>query len=356
MHIVICDGAIVLGGAERVISILSRELVERGNDVTLLLFYNRPLFYEIDNRVRIVSEEKEGCNSIFKHLSFRRRFFKKTKPDLVLSFLAPFNMVTIASMLFLRIPLIVADRNDPRKVPNNIFLRLLRNILYSLADTVVVQSDRNKNYFSGSVKKKSIVIYNPVEMGNYLGAGLECEKKEKIVYVGRLVKQKNIFGLIDAFLSVHQLYTNYKLELYGDGDLSQDIREYVDRLNLTDYVGINGNIKNVFEEIKDARIFVLNSDYEGQPNALIEAMCLGLPVVSTRVSGATEIVQDRSNGLLVDVRDSDGLKDALIDLIEDKELAKRCSANAISVYELFETKSIVDKWINLFNELQTDRT
>ena len=79
-------------------------------------------------------------------------------------------------MLGLKTPLIVADRNDPRRVPKNWIIRLFRNIMYLFTDAIVVQTNNNKKYFSTWYKKDIPVIFNPVDLGGYTGKAINTKK------------------------------------------------------------------------------------------------------------------------------------------------------------------------------------
>ena len=89
---------------------------------------------------------------------------------------------------------------------------------------------------------------------------------------------------------------------------------------------------------------MLSSNYEGMPNALIEAMGLGVPVISTKVSGATDLVKDGINGLLIDVNDSDSLLDSMNRLAESEELRRNLSQEAVKIVSMLNSKNICDIW------------
>lgn len=346
MKIIISCGTMQQGGAERVISILTKKFLDKGHEVELLLYYDRPLFYEIDERVKVVIDEEHiGKVNPLKHILWRRNYIKESSPDVIVSFLAPVNMVNIVANMGLKIPIIVADRSDPRKAPSNIAVRLARDILYRFAGGVVLQNERNRAYFKDSIKEKSEVIYNPLDIGEYKGAGLSCEKSKKIVSVGRIIEQKRPELLVNSFNNIHKEFEEYKLVFYGDGDLKGEMERYAKSIGLGEKVEFAGATQNVYESIKDAELFVLCSDYEGMPNALLEAMCVGLPVISTKVSGATDVIKSGENGFLVECGSEEELTMAMYLMLKDDDMRGRLAENAVNLYEKLDSDEIADKWL-----------
>ena len=309
-------GTLTNGGAERVVSILSSTMAEQGMDVEVLTYYDVPIFYNVNTNVKITCVEKEtGTKKRVKNFFWLRKYIKKNA-EVLISFLAPFNIFAILCNFGTGIPIIVADRNDPTKIPSNIAMRKIRDVLYCFADRVVVQTKKNQKYFSKTVQKKSEVIFNPINLGDKAGSALQAEKKNKIVSVGRLMPQKNQKLLLDAFQTVVKKYPDYNLVIYGDGPLKEELGNYAQMLDIQEHVLLPGSVSDVHDQIKNAKLFALSSDYEGMPNALIEAMCLGLPVISTEVSGATDLIEDHKNGILVALNDKEAMEAAMLELIE----------------------------------------
>ena len=114
---------------------------------------------------------------------------------------------------------------------------------------------------------------------------------------------------------------------------------------MTNVVNLPGSVKNVYDKIADAEIFVMSSNFEGMPNALIEAMCLGLACVSTKVSGATDLIQDGVNGDLVDIGNEQALAEKIIRLIDEDERRRTYALNAMQLNELLSTEKIVQQWL-----------
>jgi len=344
-------GTLCGGGAERVVATLSSCMAEQGMAVEILTYYDKPITYEVNSKVKIsVVEKLTGKTSKVQNLFEVRKYFKQNA-KVVISFLAPFNMMAIVSKLGTGIPIVVADRNDPTKVPFNKYIRKLRDFLYMFAEGIVLQTEKNREYFSNVVKRKSTVIYNPVDMKVYAGVSLKTEKEKKIVSAGRLMRQKNHKMMIDAFAEVIKDYPEYQLIIYGEGPYREELERYIQELKISEKVFLPGNTTELHEQIKNAEIFVLSSDYEGMPNALIEAMCMGIPVISTKVSGATDLIYHGENGILVDVNDSFSLKKAMMELIENKEKANVIAKRATELNAQLEVKKIMDQWISFIQEI-----
>ncbi len=347
MKIIISCGTMMQGGAERVISILSEKFSDMGHNVELLLYFEKPQFYKLDERVRVTVDEKViGNKNVLRHIAWRRSFIKKSKPDVVISFLAPINMVDIIAMLGFKTKHIVADRSDPRRSPEEFIIRCARDFLYHFGDGIVLQNNRNREYFPYAIRKKSKIIYNPLDLGEYMGCGLNSEKEKKIVCVGRIIDSKRPEMLIRAFRKICNEFPQYKLVFLGDGNKKTEMEEYANTLGLAEKVEFCGAVENVFEQIKSAALFVLCSDYEGMPNSLLEAMCIGIPVISTRVSGATDVITHGENGILIECSDEEALADAMMRMLSDDDLRRKCSENAVKLCEKLNCDKIAKQWLD----------
>ena len=344
-------GTLRNGGAERVVSVLASQMAEQGLDVEILMYYDKPVFYELSSKVKVTAVEKEtGKKGKIQNLCWLRNYFKNNA-KVVLSFLAPFNMLAIVSVFGTKVPMIVADRNDPTKVPSNILVRKTRDILYMFANGVVLQTEKNKSYFNKKVQQKSKVIYNPVDMKGYAGAALNAKKEKIIVTAGRLMPQKNQKLLIKAFSEISLKYPEYKMVIYGEGPSRTELESLIDKLGMQEKVILPGNVSDLHEQMKLAELFVMSSDYEGMPNALIEAMCLGLPVISTKVSGKDELVQKEKNGILVDCGNEKQLIEAMDELLENPERLKAYAQENVKLVEKLDIRLIVTEWTEFIDDM-----
>ncbi len=337
-------GSLEEGGAERVISYLTSHFADNGLAVSLVLFHDRELFYPLDERVEVRVVEKEVQHGgLLSRIRWLRRYFRR-ESSIVLSFLAPFNIVALLAGMGVKTPILVADRNDPRFVPGNPFLRLLRNGLYRFADGVILQTRHNRAYFSKRIQKKSRIIYNPIDLGDRRGEALRTPKEELVVSVSRLMPQKNQTMLIRAFAAVHAEFPAYRLVIYGEGSARRELEDLICSLEAQDYILLPGSEKQVFDKICPATLFVLSSHYEGMPNALAEAMCLGLPCISTAVSGATDMIQSGENGWLISPGNTEELTAAMRCLLSDPSKAAQLGQQAVKLNDTLAKSVIAEEW------------
>lgn len=353
MKLLVSCGTLMSGGAERVLSVLSKSFTDKFDEVVYLTWIDAPDFYPLDSRIiRICVERECGSKSVFKKALWFRNHIKRNDYSLILSFLEPFNVLICLTLTGLKTPIIVADRNDPRWVWNSFFQKQLRFAAYRKAKRIVCQTENNRSYYKGSYLEKSTVIYNPIFLPeSYKGKALAIPKEHRFVSVARLDEQKNLKMMVSAFERFHKNHSNYTLTIYGEGPCRSELEELIKNRNLEDCVSLPGAKQNVWDLIINAEGFVLSSWYEGMPNALFEAMCLGLPCVSTKVSGAKDLIEDGYNGLLVDLGDENSLTKCLTEIAEDNEKSRLMGENATKVFDLLQLNIISKKWVGLFEEL-----
>lgn len=346
--LIIYIGTLQSGGAERVVSEISAMYADHFNEVVILTYYDMPIFYTLDPRVKVECIERlTGTTSKIKNAIWLRKFIKREKPDVFLSFLMPFNMMAIASLAFLNTKVVVCERQDPSDVKTPL-MRLLRNFLYHFSSRIEVQTKRGKEYFSEKLQRKIIVIPNP----NHITPAerelaLTTIKENRVTIVGRLIPLKNHQMLIDVFSRVHKVHPEYSLDIYGDGELHQTLLDQIKQLGLNEAVFLRGRTDNVPSVLASARIFVLCSNVEGMPNALMEAVALGVPSIATNVSGVSDIIEDGQYGFIIPIGDAIALEQKLLDIMESEELQKRFSENSSVVLERFDKISIFKLWLDL---------
>ena len=154
-----------------------------------------------------------------------------------------------------------------------------------------------------------------------------------------------------AFAIFSKNHPDYILTIYGNGPQGDELKQLAESLGVGDQVYIPGASKTIHQDILDAEMMCLVSTREGMSNAMIEAMCLGLPCICTKVSGAIDLIKDGENGILVDIGDIDGLVKKMNELADDTAKAKEIGQNASELYQILNKESINKEWVKFLQEL-----
>jgi Glycosyltransferase len=348
MNIIFVTSTLTSGGSERVMCLLANGLRSKGNEVEIICLNKHIVFYPVDKKINIIfAEEEINGTSILKKIIWFRKHVAKYKPDVVIPFMEAVYCFTLFSMIGMRVPVISSERIDPRRSPS--MRNLLRRIMLPLTTHLVVQTEDIKKFYPSFIRNKTTVIYNPVTEKVFDESVIE--KKDVIVSVGRLYQQKNQKLLIDAFGSVARDFDRFSLIIYGEGPLRKELERQIQDDGLAEKVFLPGSIDFVIDKIKEAKLFCLSSNYEGMSNALIEAICVGLPVISTKVSGVEELIVEGKNGIVVPVGDLSGFSTAIRDMLSnEKKMEAFGHANKQMAYK-FKTECIVEQWEKLIKDI-----
>ena len=333
------------GGAERVMANLANALSVDGYDTTLITAYRVENEYALHEGVgRFVLEEPEIQQSRLRRNVSRiaklRRICRKGKPDILISFMAESNFRAILATRFLHVKTLVSVRNDPiREYPGKLGAFVGKFIL-PMADGCVFQTKDAQKWFPHRLQKKSRVIYNAVKDDFY-----HIERatiNDEIVTCGRLVEQKNHSLLIDAFSEVRKKRPEATLRIYGEGILHERLQRKIDELGLSQSVFLMGTTNDVGKALSTADLFVLSSDYEGMPNALMEAMAMGLPCVSTDCpcGGPKELFGEELQRNLSKCGDSKQLARLIFGRLSEKEAGEEEKKRAA----LFKPQMVNAEW------------
>jgi glycosyltransferase involved in cell wall biosynthesis len=341
-------GSLGRGGAERVISLISDYFCKRDWNVTIALLLSNKVDYQMNEAVKIVNlagNERSRIKRVPKWFTGIRKLTKKEKPDVILSFAARINVLVQISCFGLKTPIVVSERNDPYMDGRPSSIDKMTTWLYPKAKVVVFQTKRAERYFEKAKLTNKTIITNPISVNVVAGTPVHG----KIVTAGRLTSQKNHKLLVDAFFEVAKKHQQAELYIYGSGELRDTLEKQAEELKIGGRVHLMGNVPNIHEQISDANAFVLSSDYEGLSNALLEAMMMGLPCISTDCAGSDEYIKDRENGLLVPVGDKDALVSGMLEVLENKELALLLGKNAREASVVFAKDNVLDEWFELIS-------
>lgn len=344
MKLVIELNTIAHGGGERVLDTLVRSFHDHGHEIVIFSWHSEwetytgfPFPVEV-HTLKKVPYWGKGLSSIIEYY----RVLKDVKPDAIVAFLSTSLRVSLVCAKLQGIPIITSLRVDA--VFDTIIKKIEKRLLMS-CDGIVFQTKVVQACFPKRAIKKSIVIHNML-MDDNLPVVEFSEKKKEIVGIGRLSEQKNFKLLIDAFSEIES--GEYVVRIYGEGPLRKELEKQILHHNLEDKVFLMGRVDRVVDYIKDSEIFVLSSDWEGMPNALMESMAMGLACIATDVStgGSRELIENMKNGIIVPVGDKEALKKAISMLINDDDLRKRIKREAICIRQRNSKNSIIPQWIN----------
>lgn len=334
-------GKLAIGGSERVLSILASQLAEMGHEVIVLIYNAMPNEYSLDDRVhKYYMPEinysysflwKRNKKTLFQCLKYIRNIVKLEKPDYLLPFYYSEQRDLMVSTLFMKKKIIAVIRNNPAQFPWKRLTRWYRNIMCLFSYKIYVQNNVQKNYFPNFMKKKTFVLANPVS-DEFLKSKKEeyfSKNSVQFVSIGRLVQQKNHKNMLDAFKIVLEKYPRTQLKIFGDDQLRENIEKYICDLKIEDSVQCMGRTQNVVSALMESDIFILSSDFEGMPNALMEALTLGMPCVSTDCpTGPADLIKHGVSGLLVPIKNPIKLAESMLYMIEHQEEAAQMGKNA----------------------------
>lgn len=361
------------GGSERVLINLLNGLDREKFSITLVLYervFDYPLPENIDIRILDIYTGRNFLillKSFFLKIINLAKLFSQNKPDVIFSLLSTTNVTVILAKLLSRVKsrLVISEHTHPsenlKNEPYGFITRLLIKRFYPKADKIIsvsngIKTDLTKNF--NIPEGKITVIYNPVDLDNIKMLSEEDvdhpwfqEETPVIVSAGRLTKEKGFPYLLKAFSILRKSNTCCRLLIIGDGEEKKKLVEMANDSGYKEDIEFLGFQKNPFKYMARSSLFVLSSIFEGFGNVIIEAMALGLPVISTDCpSGPSEIIEDRENGLLVPVRDEYALSEAILEVLTNKELRDKLVRKAKARAESFALDRIINYYTEIFYE------
>lgn len=322
------------GGAERTASVLANYLVSRGDEVFVLLMYNREHFYELDSRVTLLEPDSRKFRFgralyLIYAVTFMHRQLVRIRPDVIVAL--GYIAITLLAAIGTAGKVVVSGRSSPSRVrfPGNPFLnftyRFLHKALSFKVSALIAQTQRAREMLQLKYPKKQIEV-----IPNFLRPLTESsvERLDQVITVGRCEKEKGHDYLIRAFTRLNA--PNWKLVIVGDGSQSASLRALSSSLGIADRFVITGFTKDVDHYLSQSKIFAFPSLHEGFPNALLEAMANPLPCVSFDCeAGPSDLITHGVNGFLVPTGDIGAMTIYLQRLVDDETLRSSISAKAL---------------------------
>ncbi len=338
------------GGAQRVMNNIAESFVDNGDEVLLINDIvpdpSAPE-YEIDGRIGryFLDEGNDGRHKKNPYRIARlRKLVKEQRPEAILSFLGPPNIRMLAATLGLKVRKIVSVRNDPEKEYGKGIKKAAARFAFRFADGAVFQTEAASKYFPKAVRKRSKVIFNPVNEKFYT---VQKERGDgSVAVVGRLHPQKNPLLAVRAFSLAADEYPNSRLVFFGDGELKNEITELAKKLGIAERVIVSGSVDDVENRLARASVYMLTSDYEGMPNALLEAMAVGVPAIAADCpcGGPAAVIENDTRGILVPCGSAEAFAGALRKLLSDPILCEKMSRAEKARAEDFRCGPVMKKW------------
>lgn len=352
-------GGMGMGGAERVAATLLNGWLERGLPASLLTLgetdasaYN--LAPEVEhhnvNLLWASANPVSGVWANMRRIRMVRDAITNIAPHVVISFIEANNVLVLAALRQLDIPVIVSERTDPRHYKVVWWRRLMRRLLYPRSSALVVPTEAVATWSRRWMPAHKVeVIVNPLP--DFPSPDMEAPREHLILSVGRLVWHKGHRDLIDAYVGSHAQQRDWKLVVLGEGPERRNLEAQIDRLNLQEHVSLPGNTPSPWQWLHRAAIFVLPSSFEGFSNALMEGLAMGCACVAYNCpSGPAELLAD-DRGVLVPTGDVDALRVALDELVDDEARRLQLAHNGFQGSERYDFDRVTGQWLQLIHRV-----
>lgn len=377
-------GGLAMGGAERVICSLAEYFNSVGYEVFMVTKLKDEKEYELSNEIkRIIADitpdeaKRNRLYNLYARVKKLSDIWRDIKPDIILSFIRKNNLMALVSAFFLNIPVIVSVRSAPERELSGRGMKFLSFLLFRKAAGVVVLTNDAKKFFPKNIQKKVVIMPNGISKGfireldelkakpsiensaeykesvatnikyQELATEPHVGKEKYILTVGRIDDNKNQRLLVEAFSIIAPQYQDWSLIICGDGEKKENLKAFVKEIGLDKRVIFTGEVSDVPNRMRNAQIFALPSKVEGMPNALIEAMVMGMACISTDCpcGGPKDLIDaNGENGILVPVGDVQAMAGALDKLMADGTLCKNMGKQASKLIERVHPDKVNLMW------------
>jgi len=336
------------------VSLISNKINKKNLNIKKENFF----FFKISSRTKNLFLPDRWFKALVSIKCLIKSFSKYNKDQTVVLSMQS-SMVSIIVCKFLGIKIIARNSEDPihstlyaDNYLLSIIVFIMRFVLYNFANGILTNSNGSKKSLELFIINKNRVkaLYNPYLLK--IQNEKNIKKKDIILSVGRLCKQKDFFTLIKGFSQLLKKYPSYKLIILGDGPDKYKINNLIQRLNLKNKVLIKGWVQNTDKYFKSAKIFALTSLYEGLGNVYIDAVNHEIPCVySNCKSGPNEILLGKKGGFPVRIKDYEHLKYQLEKCILNYSKSKKMIKFAKKKINRFYYKEVCPKYLNYLKQI-----
>ena len=260
------------------------------------------------------------------------------KPNIVHSWLWYSNFLCGLSRklgLWRKIPFIASQRGDYHARYGKFRLWITEKFIYNTADTLLTNSVQIQRYLREQYPDKKVVsIPNLLELPTQEWSQRKVSEEKLIVSVGRFAPEKGHRYLIEALNLLNQRDVTWRCTFLGEGELDAELRALTAEYGLSEQIAFPGFCEDVFSVLLTADVFVLPSLHESSPNALIEAMGIGMPCIASDVGGIVDLIEAEKNGVRVPPQDPGALATALHRMLAEPDFASALGRNARATIQM----------------------
>lgn len=344
MKVLHCIYSLKGGGAERQLSILASQSDAYG--VESAVFCVSDEGYEQATSALRVYNPDFSSRSILKIFSGIRSAIRDFKPDLVHAWLPP--IITIPALLSARfecIPCITSYRN---RMFFDTFLRRIDFLFQFLLSKKIISNnpvEQSSMAFQWLYRvKNGQTISNAMDVSSeYRGKALENKNNKRLIFVGRLTKQKNLRVVIEALAKLDGNHS-FHLDVFGVGEREAELVSLVRNDSLDKIVHFHGYAEDIYEEMSEGGVLILPSLYEGMPNVLVEAMACGLPVICSDIPSVRFLLESGDEAILFDPKSVDSLVDVLTRIQEGNIDLSDIAKNGLNLSEKFKPSRMIESY------------
>jgi len=345
-------GELTGGGAERVLSVMSGQFAELGvaSSVGLINSRGTTAAYALNQKVALIDFSRDsarGHMGLPKSLLRLRRYVKSEKPDVIIPFMLHNALLTLGACVGLRRPIVIRPATVPVSRSLSSFARRTALGLLPKAHGAFFQIPAQQAFLQKYLCHEGVILPNPIEPSSLWDLRRSYGNKT-IISAGRLNEGKNFMLLIEAFSALAEEFPEWKLVICGEGPSRDGLQTEIERLRLTQRIALPGFSDDISALLHEASVFAMSSRYEGMPNALMEAMCLGCACVTTEFDGgaARMLINDGENGLIVPNDDVKRFTEALRRLMQSEALRETLGQNAAELKTTANARQVAARWIS----------
>lgn len=357
MKILFITGSLNQGGAEIQILKLLQLFKIKGHDVELFALTNYDFYLPFVENNEISYSHLQNFQNKFKRVLLTAKKIKKTRPDVIFSYLRVPSQVSLIAKFLSRVDtkLIIGERTSlVRPNYDRFYFNLMR-----LANAVTVNSLSKLNYIQSNFKQVSSKTYFfpnilDVDEISFLNKDYNHDKLY-LGFIGRISPEKNILEMIKAVGLLKEKEKEIRFSIYGDGRNADYLKEVTNLIlseGLSDEVQLMGKTNEVFEVHKKIDLLILISDFEGFSNVISEALASGLPIITSAIPENEYLVEDTVNGFVVDHKEvlsiANGIERYLyLNAAQKKEMSLK---NRIKAELIFDQEKLYDQYVELIKQ------